>query len=263
MDGFGADCWTFPYANDIEWNWEAVKFVFDELDIAYTHLASWLGWWETANDNDDPFTINWNGFGTVYDIINQHDVLFAHYLQQRGIEMAVGVWDFGGVSQYCDDKAQCPDWLASGNPRAIPPELYPEMGESIAAYILNMQKNGVPIPVAEVQNEPDIQAGIQYPNPEALRDAGKVILQMLDHYGLENVMLHTQNLHSPSGNVRWIETWLADETLRQRTVAVPYHTWWSTNPKDYEAIWQTAQKYDKPVWATESGYAGDATNIDP
>ncbi len=121
----------------------------------------------------------------------------------------------------------------------------------------------MPIPVAEVQNEPDIQAGIQYLNPEALRDAGKVLLHMLDHYGLENVMLHTPNLHSPSGNVRWIETWLADETLRQRTVAVPYHTWWSTNPKDYEVIWQTAQKYDKPVWATESGYAGDATNIDP
>jgi len=263
MDGFGADCWTFPYANDIEWNWEAVKYVFDELDIAYIRLAPWLGWWETANDNEDPFTLNWGGFGSVNDIINQHDVPFAQYLHQRGIELAVGVWDFGGVGQYCEDNTQCPDWLAGGDPRAIPPELYPEMGESVSAYILNMQKNGVPIPAAEVQNEPDIQAGIQYPNPEALRDAGKALLEMLDHYGLENVMLHGPNLHSPTGNVRWIEPWLADETLRQRTAAVSYHTWWSEDQKDYEEIWQVAQKYDKPVWATEAGYSGNATSIDP
>lgn len=263
MDGFGANCWTFPYANDIGWNWDAVKFVFDELDIAYIRLAPWLGWWETANDNADPLTINWEGFGTVNDIINHHDVPLAQYLHERGIEMAVGVWDFGGVAEYCEDKSQCPDWLASGQPRTIPPELYPEMGESIAAYILNMQKNGVPIPIAEVQNEPDIQASIQYRNPEALRDAGRVLLQMLDHHGLENVVLHGPNLHAPSANVPWIEAWLADETLRERTAAVSYHTWWSANPRDYEAIWQAAQAYDKPVWATESGYAGDATNIDP
>ncbi len=263
MDGFGANCWTFPYANDLGWNWEAVKFVFDELDIAYIRLAPWLGWWETANDNDDPFTINWDGFSTVYDIIGQHDVPFAQYLHQRGIELAVGVWDFGGVAQYCEDKSQCPDWLAGGKPRTIPPEMYPEMGESIAAYILNMQKNGVPIPVAEVQNEPDIEAGIKYPDPEALRDAGKVLLRMLDYYGLEQVTLHAPNLHAPTDNVRWIETWLADETLRQRTVAVSYHTWWSESQRDYEAIWQAAQKYAKPVWATEAGYSGNATSIDP
>ena len=263
MDGFGANCWTFPYANDMEWNWETVKFVFDELDIAYIRLAPWLGWWETANDNEDPFMLNWAGFGSVHDIINQHDVPFAQYLHQRGIEMAVGVWDFGGVAEYCDDKSQCPDWLANGSPRSIPPELYPELGESISAYLLNMQKNGVPISIAEVQNEPDIQAGIQYPNPEALRDAGKVLLQMLDHYGLDHVMLHGPNLHSASFNVRWIETWLADETLRQRTTAVSYHTWWSEYQKDYEEIWQAAKKFDKPVWATESGYSGNATSIDP
>lgn len=263
MDGFGANCWVFPFASDLEWNWEAVQFVFDELDLAYIRLAPWLGWWETANDNTDPYTIDWAGFGTVNDIINRQDVPFAQYLHQRGIELSLGVWDFGGVADYCADKAQCPDWLASGNPRSIPPELYPEMGESIAAYVLNLQNNGVPVPIVEVQNEPDIQAGIQYSNPETLRAAARALLEMLDHYGLEQVLLHGPNLHSPTLNVRWIETWLADETLRQRTAAVSYHTWWSENRRDYEEIWQAAQKYNMPVWATEAGYSGSATNIDP
>jgi hypothetical protein len=260
MDGFGADCWTFPYANDLEWNWEAVKYVFDELDIAYIRLAPWLGWWETANDNEDPFTINWDGFGTIHDIINQHDVPFGQYLTQRNIELSVGVWDIGGVIDYCDT---CSDWLASGQPRQIPPDLYPELGESIAAYILHMRNKGVPIALAEVQNEPDIEASIQYASPEALRDAGRVVVQMLDHYGLQDVQLHAPNLHSPSSNVRWIDAWFADETLRQRTAAVSYHTWWSEYRNDYEEIWQAAQKYGKPVWATEAGYSGSATSIDP
>ena len=156
MDGIGACTYTFPYANDVEWNWEAVKYVFDELDLAYLRLAPWLGWWETANDNADPHTIAWEGFGTVHDIINAHDVPFAQYVDERGIELALGVWDFG-AADWCET---CEDWLAQGSPRVIPPELYPELGESISAYLLHLQANGVAIPVTEVQNEPDIEAGI-------------------------------------------------------------------------------------------------------
>jgi O-glycosyl hydrolase len=260
LDGFGANTWTFPYASDLEWDWEAVKFVFDELDLAYLRLAPWLGWWETANDNADPFTLNMAGFGTVYDIINTHDLPFAQYVSQKGIELSVGVWDFAAQNEWCET---CTDWLARGDPRSIPPELYPELGETIAAYILNMQANGVTIAYAEVQNEPDIQAGVQYTNPQALRAAGRVVLQMLDHYGLPDVPLHAPNLHSPRSNLPWIEAWFEDETLRQRSAAVSYHTWWSEYPQDYEEIWLAAQKYGKPVWATEAGYSGSATSINP
>lgn len=260
LDGIGANSYAFPFASDVGWDWEAVKFVFDELDIAYVRLAPWLGWWETANDNDDPYTINWDGFGTVHDIINTHDVPFAQYLHERGIEVDLGVWNFGGVSAWCET---CEDWLASGSPRTVPPALYPEVGESIAAYVLNMQNNGVPVPVAEVQNEPDIEAGIRYASPEALRDAGRAVLAQLDHFGLEDVVLHAPNLHSPQNNVPWIEAWLADDALRERTVAVSYHTWWSAYRPHYDAIWEAAQKYAMPVWATETGYQDAQTGIAP
>lgn len=259
MDGIGANSYAFPYANDLGWNWETVKFVFDELDIAYIRLAPWLGWWETFNDNDDPTVINWDGFGTVHDIINHHDLPYAQFLHARGIELGVGVWDFAGVSQWCET---CVDWLAQGKPRQIPPELYPEMAESISAYILHLKNNGVPLAFAEVQNEPDIEAGIKYPSPEALREAGRALVEAFDHFGLE-VVLHAPNLHSPNDNVRWIEVWFSDEVLRERTAAVSYHTWWSRDPKTYDAIWKSAQKYGKPVWATEVGYQEAGSAIDP
>ncbi len=260
MDGIGANSYAFPYASDLGWNWSAVQFVFDELDIAYIRLAPWLGWWETANDNDDPYTINWDGFGTVYDIINNHDVPFAQFLHGRGIELGVGVWDFGGVSEWCEN---CEDWLARGKPRQIPPELYPEMAESISSYILHLRDHGVPLAFAEVQNEPDIEAGIRYPAPTALRDAGRVLVNSFDHFGLADVTLHAPNLHAPTDNVRWIEAWFADETLHRRTAAVSYHTWWSRDRKAFEAIWQAAQTYQKPVWATEVGYQEAGNAIDP
>jgi hypothetical protein len=41
MDGIGANAYAFPYANDVNWSWNSVKFVFDELDLRYIRLASW------------------------------------------------------------------------------------------------------------------------------------------------------------------------------------------------------------------------------
>jgi O-glycosyl hydrolase len=172
----------------------------------------------------------------------------------------VGVWNFGGVSEWCET---CEDWLAMGKPRQIDPALYPEVGESIASYILHLKNNGVPLRFAEVQNEPDIEAGIKYASPEALRDAGRVVIGMLDHFGLKDVQLHAPNLHSPNNNVPWIEAWFEDDLLRQRTVAVSYHTWWSQDIKQFDAIWKTARRYGKPVWATETGYHRAGNAISP
>jgi predicted dienelactone hydrolase len=107
------------------------------------------------------------------------------------------------------------------------------------------------------------EAGIKYPSPEALRDAGRVVLEQFDHFGLKDVLLHAPNLHAPTNNIPWIEAWFADDELRARTVAVSYHTWWSVDRKNYEAIWEAAQKYDKPVWATETGYQDTSIGIAP
>jgi len=250
LDGVGANSYAFPYAGDQDWDWDAVRFVYDEIDFRYVRLASWLSWWESANDNADPYSINWDGFQTDLAIIDWHDVPYAQYLDGLGIEVMLGVWNVA-------------DWLAGGDPRTISPDLFPELGELISAYILYMDDNGVPMAYVEVQNEPAIQAGIEYPSPEDLRDAALVLIDQLDRNGLSHILLHGPNFHTPPGTVEWAEVWLADDTLRARTAAVSYHTWWSEAFEDYDAIREVAERYGRPVWATELGRWADAERLQP
>ncbi len=241
LDGVGANVYAYPWASDLGWDWARVRWVFDELPIAYVRLASWFVWWETENDDDDPRSIRREGFGTVHDIIDQHDVPFARWLHDRGVEVSLGIWDVG-------------DWLAGGSPRRIPPERYDELGESIAAYVLNMRAAGVPMSLVEVQNEPGIESSIQYPGPEALRDAARSVIGQLDHFQLGDVDLHGPNFHQPVGTADWAEVWLADDAVRARTRALSFHTWWNEERAPYDAIRQVAERWGKPVWATETGY---------
>jgi hypothetical protein len=82
---------------------------------------------------------------------------------------------------------------------------------------------------------------------------------MLDHHGLTDVMLHGPNVHAPSATVAWARVWLDNSRLRDRTVAVSYHTWWEDDFAIYDGIRALAQAYGKPVWATEVGYCALAT----
>ena len=106
MDGVGADSYAYPYANDLGWSWDAVRFVFDELDLAYVRLASWFVWWETTNDNSDPMSIDWSGLQSQYQIIDSHEVPFIQYLADRNIEVSLAVFNVG-------------DWMAGRSPRPI------------------------------------------------------------------------------------------------------------------------------------------------
>lgn len=241
MDGVGVNSSSFPIANDLGWSWENVRFVFDELRIRYVRLVSWFEWWETRNDNADPNVIDWSGFQTVNRTVSGHDVPFLQYLAARGIPAELGVWNVG-------------DWLASGNPRRIDPANYPELGESITSYHLFMRDNGIELNVAEVQNEPGIQARIQYASPENLRDAALALLDQLDRNGLSHVMLHGPNYHQVANTAAWAQVWLADQRLRDRTIAVSYHTWWQNDFASFDSIRRVAEAAGKPVWATEMGY---------
>jgi len=250
MDGIGADCYSYPYASWNGWSWNAVKFVFDELNIRYIRLASWFSYWEEQNDNDDPNVINWDWsrFDPSY-IIRNTDVPFAKFLYNRGIEVHLGVWNVA-------------DWLAGGTPRTINSTNYDELGEYISSYILYMQNQGVAMSVVEVQNEPAIESGIKYSSPEDLKNAAVSVLNALDNFNLSHIFLHLPNSHKPSDTVSWATVLLEDDFVRNRTKAISYHTWWSDNFDEYDAIWQLAKQYNKPVWATEVGYCALTTGCD-
>ncbi len=238
LDGVGTNANSFPFANDIEYQWDAVKDVFDEIDVAYVRLASWFGNWEPTNDDGDPSTTNWDAFDPT-GLIQNHDVGFAQYLTERDIAVELGVWMTSA-------------WLGTDT---IPASNFPELGESIATYLTNMEDNGVPMAITEVQNEPGINAMIKYPSPEALVEAGNAVLDALDAAGHEDVMLHGPNYHAPDQDAaHWAEVWMADDRLRERTAALSYHTWWRDDFESYDRLRQIAEENDKPVWATEIGY---------
>jgi O-glycosyl hydrolase len=241
LDGVGTNAYAFPIVNDFDYDWSKVNGAFDEVNIEYVRLASWFQFWEPENDDDDATTTNWDAFDPS-GIIANHDLAFAKWLTDRGIEVELGVWSVG-------------EWLANGDPNHIDPSLFPELGESIASYMKHMQDEGVPQRFVEVQNEPGITAGINYATPEDLRDAGLALLDALDAAGFEDVKLHGPNFHAPDEEARhWAEVWFENERLRDRTEALSYHTWWHDDFESYDAIREIAERYDKPVWATEVGY---------
>lgn len=239
LDGVGTNAYAYPIVGDFNYNWNAVKGVFEELDMEYVRLASWFEFWEPNNDNDDPRSTNMGAFDPS-GIIKNHDVAFAKYLTGLDIDVELGVWQTG-------------NWLASGSPRTV--RNYPELGESIASYLTNMENNGVPMSITEVQNEPGIAAAIRYTSPEALVEAGLAILDGLDAAGHTDVQLHGPNYHAPDAeSARWAEVWFANERLSERTAALSYHTWWRDDFESYDRLRKIAEKHDKPVWATEVGF---------
>jgi hypothetical protein len=241
MDGIGAACYTFPFANDIGWNWSKVKFVFDELDIHYIRIAPWFNFWEDSNDNQDPYSINWQAFDRS-GITASHDLGLAQYAVSKGIEVDLGIWSVG-------------EWmLKSKDPNIVDPAKYPELGESIATYIKYMQDHGVEIKVVEVQNEPNINAGNQYESPENLLDATAQVVDQLNRNGLQRVMLHTPNLATPDDTRNWGSPILNNDSLQSRIAAISYHTWWVDQFTSYDDIRKLGEEFNKPVWATEMGY---------
>ncbi|NLF40312.1 hypothetical protein GX586_12775 [bacterium] len=234
MDGVGANTYTFPYGSSSGWQWNAVTSVFDEVHLRYFRTAPWLSWWETVNDNTNPLAINWAGFQTVNRMADWYDVPYGKWLTARGYEVGLGVWGFE-------------DWLED----AGVPAAYPEIAETLAAYVIYQRiSNSVAMNTYEVQNEPALSAN-KYPSPDALVTGALAVIDMFDRYGLTNLMLHGPNHHAPAGTVAWAGPWFSNETLRARTTALSFHTYWSQNQSDYAGIWNVAQRYNKPVWATE------------
>jgi len=254
MDGIGACSYAFPYANVAGWNWNQTKFVFDSLDIQYIRLASWFDW-EMTNDNNDPKKMaKLDAFKTPESATSNHDVPFAKFLTERDIEVSLGIWAPA-------------DWIApkveGKKYRRIDPDMYAEFGETISAYVKNMEANGVPLPYVQVQNEPswgvqvlfgDRQTPEAPEGPTDLANCAAVLAEQLSLFGFEEVKLYGPDNHQPNHAAFWSDVWLQNPTVKARTAGISYHTWWSDDFEHYDAIRKVGEEHEVPVWATEVGY---------
>ncbi len=240
MDGIGANSYTYPVANDLEYRWNRVNFAFSEVKLAYIRFAPWFPWWEPINDNPDANAPNWQAFQSQLTIAEDHNVPFTRFVQRYGSKLTPGIFNL-------------PEWMTRGAPRRLPEDMRPELAESIATYLIYLRKQGVKIEVAEVANEPDLDMVVGYQKPEALHAALKQTIKTFKNMGVTQ-KFHAPNVGSPGPTVAWAKPLLEDPEIKPHLQAISYHTWWSKDPKEYQAIAELSQAHDIPVWATEVGY---------
>jgi O-glycosyl hydrolase len=122
------------------------------LNPRYVRVNMGLDDWEPRNDNSYPRSINWSAFRE-----SDHHTATLKLMKDRAKENATfvaSIWDV-------------PDWVVS-NPdsryrRSIKTAMYPEVAESIVAWILHAKRNhGITVHYVSI-NEPDIGVFVQMP----------------------------------------------------------------------------------------------------
>jgi len=205
--------------------------------------------WEPVNDNGDPNSFNWSAFREPATVAATFALLKERETQNATI--VASIWNVG-------------DWAVS-NPaatsrRSIKPEMYPEVAESIAAWLLRAQLDyGVTIDYISI-NEPDIGVYISMP-PE---DVPPLILET------------SQRLDKLGFHPRWL---LADISVL-KTCAEYAATVWShpevrpymgplachsydqryRSDQDLQNLAQFAQARGREVWITEAQWRA---HLDP
>lgn len=213
----------------------------ENLDVAVARVRMTLEEWEPVNDDGDPEHFNWEAFQDTK--FNRATFLLMQVLQARGTEIIVTSWDL-------------PDWLVA-NPdkdtlRFVPYELYPEMVETITAWLLTARDQYGVEPEYVSFNEPDVGAYVSIAPFEAImliEQAG----HRFDEVGLETKWLiaDTSNI---DGSVGYARSIVKNESIQPYLGVFANHSWDSDSPdKDYIEVRQFALQNDLEVWSTETG----------
>ena len=248
MDGTAGNIYGFV----VGWHSNVMNLIKNDIDVTHMRLRSWIHWWEPNNDNSDPDSICWSAFND--SSLVHSDFLMLQQLTQAGIEPVLGIWEV-------------PDWMVlnpnASEDRIIPPSMYPEFAELIVTYLLYAkQQYGAQINYIGIQNEPNI--GIKnYFSPTELADVTEVILDALDKNGLSYVKIHVGDVNEPTDGIQYYDPSLKRSKIRNRAVAVSYHTWHYMTPSNLYKIWDYCRTWDIKNWATEVGTSPlDSTTFD-
>jgi hypothetical protein len=215
------------------------------LKIAWARTGMKLEQWEPTNDNDSPDEINW-AFFEARDRPGSElraDFLLARRLARRKIPYATSVWR---VPAFMTDH---PERDPYSGKRTIPRDKWPEMMESIGAYLLYAKrKYGAEAELFSF-NESDSGVYVKM-TPEEHRDLIKQFGAHLAKLGLKTRMLLGDG--AKRGYTAFVEPAAKDPDAMKHVGALAFHTW-GRRPEDYRAWRRVARRLKLPLLAAEVG----------
>jgi O-glycosyl hydrolase len=227
------------------------KYTLNNLNPKHIRVEMDLNAWEPDNDNGDPGSFNWTSFK---DSGQTHiNFLQLQDFKNRGIPVVASIWDV-------------PNWMVQ-NPadsvkRIIPPAMYDEVVESIAAYLLYARdKYGTTIQFISF-NEPDSGYNTLI-TPSQMIEIIKKAGPRFESLGLSPKWL-IGDVSGATKTVAYVTPILQDSSIAQYLgPAVSTHPWNWDKASDtvFSDIYNLANQYGKSIWVEEVGLDSTAWQI--
>jgi O-glycosyl hydrolase len=239
----------------IESNDKVGQYTLNNLQPKHARIGIPLRGWEASNDDAIPTSMNMVGFATTNSTVDGVFKLMQD-LNGRGISVTASVWD-------------APNWMIS-NPtatrnRVVPQTLWPELVESIAAFLKRARDTfGVSVDYLSF-NESDGGSNLKF----SATDQAAFIAQAGPKFAQLGVGYTPKWLVGDTGNAQRLVAYATP--ILNNPGAAPYlgpiafHGWDSLTYADsvFTGIAALGQQYNKPIWCEEVGYDALAFNQTP
>jgi O-glycosyl hydrolase len=256
LAGLGGNYARAKYGDfQVESNDKVGQYTLANLHPQHARVGIPLRGWEPTNDDSDPNHINMAGFATTNSTVNGVFQLMQS-LAAKSIPITASVWD-------------APNWMVS-NPtstqqRIIPQSNYPELIESIAAFLIRADQTfGVKVDYISI-NEPDGGFNLKFSSTD-LDTLIKMSEPMFVSLGLS---YQPKWLVGDTGNAQRLVAYatpiLSDPAAAPYLGPISFHAWDSLTYPDstLTAIAALGQQYNKPIWCEEVGFDAGAFSESP
>ena len=215
------------------------------IPMAWARVPMKLDQWEPANDNDSPGSTDWARFEATDRQGSEirADFLLARKLSRLSVPYIISIWRVPGFMTAHPEKSPFE------SQRVLPREKWPEVMESIGAYLLYAKRKYGCEPAMISFNESDWGVNVLM-EPQEHRDWIKALGPYLARLGLRTRLLLGDV--TKNDNIAFIAPAAADADAMKYVSAVAYHTW-SKGPDEFRAWRDAARRLRLPLLATEVG----------
>jgi O-glycosyl hydrolase len=238
IEGFGANVNYYGWTNhDVE---PVIDGLIDRAGMTLFRVVMNNGWEET-NDNDDPDTMNWDYYNSIYSSA-EFDKLWGllRYLNQRGITNGI-VLNFQGPG---------PDWMGGDTLIEGYEDEWAEMIVSLLVYARNTQH--LQFNLVAPNNEPDLSSeGIHLETAEQYVLTLHKLAEKLDANGLSDFRLVAPD-RSQSGT-NWLPEMMEDPVVMAKLAHFGLHSYSDDGggASGVSDFIQESPYPDKTFWMTE------------